>query len=387
MRPVPYYVKALAMAVPALLIGLQISAWIGFVLSPERQSRADFRAYYYSGQMLRAGRAHDLYAHYDAVNVTSAFIHPAYESLLFLPMSFVSMLAAHALWVVLNCIVILLIVRVISPALLHLRTVLPWLPLAMFAAYLPVNEALMQGQDSLLLALLISCCFMKLRNHESFVAGILLGLGVFRFQFLAITIILFLLWKRWRFVAGFCLSGALAFLVSTALVGWRGQVQYFHLLTRLADPNQQPMSHMVNLRALLGVAGISSPIALAALSAVGVLLLARVGRRQTSDSQFLLAIAAACLLSFHAFLHDLSLLIIPLIFICDQAFEMEKFLHLAVLAFVLALPTVLAILGLPLWLNSLGSVTILVQVAASTRWKPRQSPGKEFFSPIAVARV
>src|SRR5579864_7936217 len=198
MKLVPHYVKSLAMTIPAVLVGLQISAWIGFVLSPGRQERADFRAYYYAGEMLRAGKVQQLYGAYDSANVTSAFIHPAYEALVFFPFSFLSMRLAHALWIVLNCGVIYCIYRVLRSDLAQLRALLAWLPFAILVSYLPINEALMQGQDSLLLALLVSLAFERLDHERLFSAGMLLGLGTFRFQFLAVLILLFLLWKGWR---------------------------------------------------------------------------------------------------------------------------------------------------------------------------------------------
>jgi hypothetical protein len=362
MKPVPHYVKSLAMTIPAVLVGLQISAWIGFVLSPGRQQRADFRAYYYAGEMLRAGKAHQLYAAYDSVNVTSAFIHPAYEALLFCPFSFLPMRTAHLLWIVLNGGVIYFIYRILCSDLVRLRALLAWLPLAILVSYLPINEALMQGQDSLLLALLVSLSFERLQHGRLFPAGMLLGLGTFRFQFLAAIILLFLFWKGWRLIAGFCVTALPAFLLSSLLVGTEGQRQYLRLLKRLADPSQQPMTHMVNLRAFMTALGVSSTAILFALSVCALLFVAWLGRGAAWHSRLLLAVAASCLLSYHAFLHDLSLLIVPLMVTCDRALEKAKYLNLGILALVLAFPTFLAMVGLPLWANCLASTTMLAQI-------------------------
>src|SRR5262245_17712940 len=61
-REPPYYVKALAMGIPAILIGVQISAWIIFLSFPDAiWIRADFRDIYTSGYMVRSGYAHQLY--------------------------------------------------------------------------------------------------------------------------------------------------------------------------------------------------------------------------------------------------------------------------------------------------------------------------------------
>lgn len=362
MRPFPYYVKSLAMAVPAVLVGLQISAWIGLVLSPGRQQRADFRAYYYAGEMIRTGQGHALYQHYNPTSVTSAFIHPAYEGLLFVPLTFLSMRAAHAAWVIANCVVIYWVYRALRLELKHLRQLFAWLPAALFAAYLPINEALMQGQDSLLLLLLVAFAFMCLRDGRLFEAGVWLGLGAFRFQFLAVIVVLFLVWRAWRLVAGFCASGAAMFFLSVAVAGFEAQREYVRLLRRLADPAQQPVLGMVNLRGLMMANGASAMAVLSA-SVIVLVLVTWLGRRATWGQKMTLAVATACLLSYHTFLHDLSLLILPIAITCDQAVESREYIHLGILALVLALPTLLAMGGVPLWANCLGTVIAVALVA------------------------
>jgi hypothetical protein len=371
----------MAMAIPAVLVGLQISAWIGFIGSADRQRRADFRAYYYAGEMLHAGRIHDLYASYDAANVTSAFIHPAYESILFVPLSFFPIRIAHALWIVLNLAVVFLIYVALRGDLRHLWALLPWLPLAMLASYLPVNEALMQGQDSLLLALVFSLALSKLRERDSFAAGVCIGFGAFRFQFLVIVIVLFLIWKAWHVLLGFFVSASGALLLSTVLVGVKGEIQYFHLLQRLGDPGQQPVSHMVNVRAILSVLGVSSNSILIAVSLTLLVMVGWLGRNATWNNRLLMALVAGCLLGYHTFLHDLSLLIVPLILACDTAVKQAKYLNLGVLAIVLGLPTFLALFGFPLWLNAFGSGALLASIGFHTR---TNLVSQERFIPVGV---
>ena len=362
MKSVPHYVKSLAMTIPAVLVGLQISAWIGFVLSPDRQQRADFRAYYYAGEMVQAGHSHHLYDGYDPANPTSAFIHPAYEAILFLPLSFLSMRTAHSLWVFLSLMLIYVLDRALRRSLANMHGLFPWLCVAVIFSFLPVSETMMQGQDSLLLAVLVGVAFERLRRKEMFAAGLLLGLGTFRFQFLAVIILLFLLWKGWRLVEGFCASGAIMLLLSSTVVGWEGQRQYLRLLKRIADPSQQPVIHMVNLRATLTALHSDSAVLVSILSVIILLAVAWLGRKAQWNSRLLLATAAACLLSYHVFLHDLSLLIVPLLVTCDRALAGGKYINLGILALVVAFPTLLAMAGLPLWMNSLASVVMLLQI-------------------------
>lgn len=60
MKPAPYYVLALAMAVPAALVGVEIPSW--FSLGSQTVAlQSDLRVFYTPGYMLRTGQAKDIY--------------------------------------------------------------------------------------------------------------------------------------------------------------------------------------------------------------------------------------------------------------------------------------------------------------------------------------
>src|SRR5438876_10832819 len=91
---VPYYLKGSAMGIPAILLGIQLSVWIGFAFLPDAiWTRADFRDIYTSGYMVRSGYAHQLYDHAVQWHFQNqlvsertsllAFDHLAYEAFLF----------------------------------------------------------------------------------------------------------------------------------------------------------------------------------------------------------------------------------------------------------------------------------------------------------------
>jgi len=322
------------MGIPAVLIGIQIPAWVSFLLSPEMRWRADFRAYYVAGSILRAGQASHLYD-VASDNLTSAFIHPAYEAVLYLPLSFLSIGAAHVIWAAINFVLIFVLCRTLSEHIPNLRALLPWLPAALTFSFVPIGHTLMQGQDSLLLALLFAIALTKLHKEHLFTAGILVGLGAFRFQFLIPLIVLFALWRGWRILLSVMVSGGAALLASCALVGIRAQVHYFSVLRELADPSRQAVTHMANIRAVMTAAGLGS-VTLVVLVSAGILIaIAWMGRAMSWSSRLLLAICAGCLLSYHFFLHDLSILIIPILVVCDQALAAKKYLQLASLMLAL----------------------------------------------------
>jgi hypothetical protein len=93
------------------------------------------------------------------------------------------------------------------------------LPVLVFLMFYPIALALMQGQDSILLLALLASALLALDHGRELTAGILVGLGLFKMQIVVPIALLFLLWKRWRFLAGFALSGVMVSLISLGVVG------------------------------------------------------------------------------------------------------------------------------------------------------------------------
>src|SRR5215469_8350706 len=107
----PHYVRSLAMAIPAVFLGLQISGWV-FAVRALQEGRVDFRAQYTAGYMLRSGNAQRLYDYASQLLVQNSLISPrtatmpfdhlAYEALLFAPLSFLRFKTAYLAFLVLN---------------------------------------------------------------------------------------------------------------------------------------------------------------------------------------------------------------------------------------------------------------------------------------------
>jgi len=108
---VPYYVRALALGIPAILLGIQLSGWIGF-MPVIRDGHFDFRQLYTAGYMLRSGHAHELYylpaekVFQDTLisreQIALPFNHLAYDALLFAPLSLMPYRAAYFTFLVIN---------------------------------------------------------------------------------------------------------------------------------------------------------------------------------------------------------------------------------------------------------------------------------------------
>lgn len=357
-RELHYLAKALLLAIPAISIGIQIPTWI-FAFS-EYKNRLDFFAYYEAGYLLRTAQVSQFYQRTQPASF--GFIHPAYEALVFLPLSFLSARVAYVVWIVVGLVVVWLILRMLRNEVNGLRsfsTIMPW---ALTLAFFPVSYAIDQGQDSLLLALLVVLAFKQVKTGKDFYAGLLVGLGMFRFQILFPMAILFLFWKSWKLLGGMFISAVGALCASLVITGMSGQLQYFRLLRLLAKPSSQNLQEMTNLRATFAAAGVTSSHVVLGVSVLALLTLALAGRKLPPIDRFLFAVTGGCFLSYHLFLHDFSLLLLTLLIIANLSLERADYLGLSFAAVIILLPEVAIMAGsaTALWVCALMPLLLLI---------------------------
>src|SRR6266498_1926721 len=313
-RDAVYWVRSLAMALPAVMLGLQISGWIFFVKSV-REGHPDFRANYSAGYMARTGHIQKIYD-YEAQKelqdrlisretVAMPFIHPAYEALLYVPVSVLPFRAAYVAFLVTNVALLLISFRLLG-------------------------AALMQGQDSIIFLTLSVIAFTLLKRGNDLWAGVALGAAVFRFQLVAPVALLFLLWKRWRFVVGIATSSVVAGALSLWMVGVEGTRLYLRSLASMSVGGvsqlerlryAQPLGKMGNLRALVAeityhfdLAPHLTQVIVIVLSLAVLLGVAWAARTVKSSSDLLLlALISAVVASYHLFIHDMSVLALPIV--------------------------------------------------------------------------
>jgi len=287
----------------------------------------DFPEFYSAARLVGEGFGHRLY---DASlqwqfqarltgRVGTLFNHPPFETLLYLPFSWFPYRLAYLLWSAFNLLLLGLAawrLRGHLSAPLNIPTLF-----LLFLAFPPVTLSLLQGQDSILL-LLAFTTLTRMPGHER-EAGLWLGLGLIKFQFV-IPAALILGARRSRpFAAGLAAAGSALLLISVAISGPAVLLAYprfLHSLNGVSLSGIHPYA-MPNLRGLCALAFSGSPraepAALLALS-VMVFVLAWNGWRQAAAQRGRTALAvsntvlAAVLLSYHASPHDLTLLIMPL---------------------------------------------------------------------------
>lgn len=341
----PYYLQALLGLLP-LVLGIQVLAWL-IIFPSAMRGHADFRQLYTAGFMVRTGHAGELY-NYDAqlqfqnklvspAQVPLPFIRPAYYALLFVPFSALSYREAYLSFLFCNVILLCICYRILRPWRSNLAGLWKWLPALFFVGFYPVAAAFMQGQDSILLLTLLASAFFCLNRGRNFSAGLLTGLGVFKFQIVIPIVLLFLVWRRWRFSAGFGLSALIAGALSVSLVGLTQSERYMRSLismntslpARANDLNYPiPIQFMANLHGLVvGISGNHVPafwvhIGAICLSAtVWLWVAATTPRRILSADLFPIAIAAGVVVSYYLFLYDLSIMLIPMALLLNRQMQ------------------------------------------------------------------
>ena len=252
------------------------------------------------------------------------FEHPPFEALLFSPLARLPFRTAYMIWGSVNAAVWLALMFL-------LRSHLPWpredlAYICLWFLFAPVGVALFQGQSSILLLAFYAITFIALQHEKQFGAGIWLGLGLFKLQFVLPFAFIFLVRKKWRFVAGFTSSSLLLGVLSLAAVGWRGVVDYVHLLSNVSN-NPQNLSYgsAVDMPTIYGfvhalfgkvIGRTGLNLFVAALSLALLVLIAwqwlSKFEGKADDLMFASAIAASLVTGSHMFTHDFSPMLLAL---------------------------------------------------------------------------
>ncbi|HSA92080.1 MAG TPA: glycosyltransferase family 87 protein, partial [Terriglobales bacterium] len=258
------------------------------------------------------------------------FYHPPFELLLFLPLAWLPFVPAYAVWMGVNLGLLAWLAWLPHPYAEAYPRFRGLLPLVLALAFFPVTVAMMQGQDSILLLFVFTLAWMALRRGQSFRAGCILALGLFKFQFVLPFMAVLAIRRNWKALKGFLLTGLGLGLVSLIPVGWQGARSYFDFLLEinqhLAYGTIRPVS-MPNLRGLVATFlgdGLPASWLGGLVAVVSLLLLALAARywppeEETAtvrlDLAFALTLVVVLLVSYHLNPHDLSLLFLAILLI------------------------------------------------------------------------
>ena len=345
----------------ALLALMGLHIWFFVALADKTLAGyTDFSAFYAAGRIAAEGKAGDLYNYETQKRVQDPlfagvqrdgygipvpgpmlYYHPPFEVPVFRLLAYLSYPWAFGVWALASVAVLLIIPLVLRAHVAGLWRASPHFVALSCVAFFPAFIAVLQGQDSILLALLFALAWVSLKQGREAAAGGLLALGLFKFHFVLPVVVLFLLRRRWRMLAGFSIASVLLLAVSFLVVGVKGIMEYPGFLLELNSGLQSRVLQalrgifpfaMPNLRGVLFMAlsgflpeSLVTPATLVASAA----LLLWWGRRSARlsaqaralDLVFSLDICVAVLVSFHAQLHDLTLLALPIVLVLNRALE------------------------------------------------------------------
>lgn len=310
----------------------------------------DFPIFYSNAQMVKEGRSTDLYD----VGTENVFIHRVssttrppnnhlpYELLLFVPLAFLPYPAAYIVWGVLGlsmlgCVALLM--GDIGDGTLGF-----WRAFLTILAFFPVWYCLANGQDSMLLLLIFAASFWLWRRRRESSAGFVLALALFRPQLALPFAFVMAIAGRRKFLRGFVMGVALVATLSLWLVGTHGMVEYLRLLAAQGfEQSSTTLAHewgispelMPTWRGFLWVllpgwmhSSVRNVLVLAGTFA-GLFWAGKVLRcnenEGRSDRAFAATIAVVTLVSFHSFLYDFSLMVLPLLYSASQPWSSANF--------------------------------------------------------------
>lgn len=297
-----------------------------------RNGYQDFTIYYTGARLLREGQSAALYdlgkQYQTQLTFTSVPIrqgplpynHPPFEALLFIPFTWLGYWPAYLAWTALN-----LMMLTASALLLRKFSKIRSLSLVQLGlgclAFFPVMLGLMQGQDIILLLLLMIIALACLDRDKEEAAGACLAAGLFRPHVVLPLVLLFAI-RQWRLLFGFIPTALVLAGISAMAVGWGWPLMYVHFilhLERIRLGNYGPQASP-NLRGLIGelVAAthaswmIATVLIVVSTLAVLALTIRRIrGAHDSVAHSLCLITVAAILISFHALCYDLTL-ILPL---------------------------------------------------------------------------
>jgi hypothetical protein len=326
-----------------LVLVCSVAAFVGTRFLDSLQG-TDFPDFYCAARMLADGHGHQLYdaeaqrqyqARY-AGRVGTLYIHPPFEAALYLAVAWLPLGRAYLLWSFLN-----LAFLAVSAHRLAREALRPWdwrLLLAASLTFAPLLLCLLQGQDSLLLLLLVILAFTALRRDSAFAAGCWLGLGLFKFQIVLPLLLVLVLTQprsaRSQLAKGFGLVGLALAGLSAAISGWSAFTVYPTFLLHLGA---QPFAGIVP-QAMANFRGLTYfffqrdqslwAVVVVSMLSVTALAMAVTGWNEVHvpshlspaasmqnhfDLLFANCVVFALLVSYHLNPHDLSLLLLPMV--------------------------------------------------------------------------
>ena len=316
---------------------------------------SDFAAFYAGGKLLEEGKLYDAsrlqqieLEHAGKYALHHGYVRPPFHAAMLWPLSRLDYASASFGWNVLLAAALAGFVVLWRPPRWGITLLFTCISVPAFSGFI-------NGQDTALLLFFLALATCLRRRGSHFVAGMALSLCAAKFH-LFLPIPLWIVGQHaWRFGGGLAAGGGSLLLVSFLVAGWSWPLEFYGSATR-SEFSPHP-GLMPNLHGLLAAFphGVWLEVLIGAGLAAATWLVAR-----RMDFHYSLAFTLACglLLSYHAYLPDMALLLpAGLTVLCAS-----KLRSLRLLAAVLLLPPVAfaVIWGFPFSAVAVAGVVLLV---------------------------
>jgi alpha-1,2-mannosyltransferase len=323
--------------------GLLWSAWLISILAGQANKDifghfigGDFIQFYAAGNTIEREESAHLYdfdyqrkiqeeltgSSYAASDPHYYYINPPLFAVLFRPFSHLSFVSAFSLWSLLGLAGLWLAIR-----LLGIKK--PLIPFLWSLTWIPVFASIPFGQNGLLSLLLLSLTFRLRQENKSSLAGFIASFMLFKPQLILGIILLWILDLRreWKALSGFAIGSALFTGISFWLLP-QATSDYFsvarHILPNLTDIKGFPLWGMETIAVIWQLllpnkyqwAATALTWILKGLGVAGFCILWR-RHRENRWLQFVLAIVLTFMLTPHAMIYDVGLLLIPAILLWE----------------------------------------------------------------------
>ena len=324
----------------------------------------DFLPLYVSGQLVAHGRAGELYSQQaTADSIQTIVAHPIRVrlpnlygpqlGLFFVPLARLSFPAAAGIWVAASLLIYLVCIYFVWKSCPALHSNLALVAICALA-FPPLFHWFVRAQLSALVLACFTASFLAFRAKRNGLAGVALGLLVFKPQFLVAIPIVLLLSQGWKTLAGLVFSAGAQLVFTRIYFGAAVMHAYFDTLrhiSRVIDVVELSLApiQMHSLRSFwsLLIPWPQIAIALYFLSSVAVVAMAAAAWKSSAPLalRFSVLTLAAVLVNPHLFVYDLLVLAPALLLLADLALASAQPTASAALKALVYLAFVLPLFG------------------------------------------
>lgn len=296
----------------------------------------DFLQFYISARLIAEGRASQLFDQqvadaelHDLVRqptrVRLPTVYGPQVGLLFVPLTRFSFPVAARIWVAKSLLLFFLCVFLVWRFCPNLRAY-PTPVVLLAIAFPPLFHCFVRGQLSMLLVACFTVAFFAFRAGHDWLAGLALGLLVFKPQFLVAIPLILLASQAWKAFTGLVASAAAQLALTWAYFGtpvMRAYLSTMYHASRWISLAELASAH-VQMHSLRSFWFLLIPwprvvLALYVLSSIAVVLIATVSWRSAGDLRlrFSALVVAAVLVNPHLFVYDLLVLALVFLLLAD----------------------------------------------------------------------